>query len=71
MPEILTTAQAAREVDPSGRVCEWQVRRLFEDGNLNEPPKFGGKRMIDRALLPAIRDALAARGWLQQEAAHA
>lgn len=43
---------------------EWRVRRLYEDGTLPEPPRFGGKRAIPRESIPAIVDALRARGWL-------
>lgn len=68
---FLTTAQAAETLSvqirlPSG-VREWQVRRVFEDGDLPEPPKFGGKRMVAPDLLPAILGAVRARGWLEPE----
>lgn len=68
---ILTTRQAAKLLSDrtSTQVHEWQVRRLFEDGDLPEPPKFGGKRMVAPDLLPDIIRALAARGWIPQEAA--
>ncbi len=72
MSERLTTGQVAREINESpiiqGTVCQWQVRRLFEDGTLPEPPKFGGKRVIEANLLPAIISAMRDRGWLPQEA---
>lgn len=45
----------------------WRVRRLFEDGTLPEPEKFGGKRAISKALLPSIREALIDRGWARVE----
>ena len=47
---------------------EWRVRRLFEDGTLPEPGRFAGKRAIPREMIPAIVDALRARGWLPQVA---
>lgn len=50
----------------SVQVSEWQVRRLFEDGTLPEPPKFGGKRIIEASRLPEIVAAMRARGWLPQ-----
>lgn len=43
---------------------EWRVRRLFEDGTLEEPPRFGGKRAIPRSMIPDVCDALRDRGWL-------
>jgi hypothetical protein len=46
----------------------WRVRRLFEDGTLPEPGRFAGKRAIPRETIPAIVDALRARGWLGQQA---
>ena len=61
MSDLLTTRQVA---DMLG-IAEWRVRRLFESGSLPEPQKFGGKRMILRALIPAIVDALRSRDWLQ------
>ncbi len=45
---------------------EWRVRRLFEAGDLREPPRFAGKRAIPSELVPAVVDALRARGWLAQ-----
>lgn len=42
----------------------WRVRRLFEDGTLSEPGKFGGKRAIPDSLFPSIEMALRDRGWL-------
>lgn len=43
---------------------EWRVRRLFEDGTLPEPERFGGKRAIPSDLVPSVVDALRDRGWL-------
>ena len=60
MNHIFTTGQLAKIL----RTDEWRVRRLFEDGTLAEPPKFGGKRAIPSELIPAIVDALRNRGWL-------
>ena len=71
MSHSLTTRQIADEISASpfvkGAVREWQVRRLYEDGNLREPERFGGKRIIDRAQLPRIVNALRERGWLPTE----
>lgn len=70
MPQPLTTRQVADEITRNplvlGSVFEWQVRRLFEDGDLSELPKFGGKRMINEEMLPEIVRALRARGWLSE-----
>ena len=38
-------------------------------GDLPEPGKFGGKRMIKPSMIPAIVSALRAREWLPQDAA--
>ena len=70
MHSPLTTRQAAEELTQNtfvdGSVLEWQVRRLFEDGDLPEVPKFGGKRVIEEELLPVIVSALRVRGWLPE-----
>jgi hypothetical protein len=60
MPDFSTTRQVA---DRYGTDV-WRVRRLFEDGTFPEPAKFGGKRAIPSAMIPAIEAALRARGWL-------
>ena len=72
MSDFLTTRQVADEINNSpfvsgATVREWQVRRLFEDGNLAERPKFGGKRLLGRSDIPAIVDALRTRGWLSSK----
>ena len=60
MSNLLTTRQAAELLGAS----EWRIRRLYEDGTLPEPPRFGGKRVIAGGELPSIIDALGSRGWL-------
>ena len=45
---------------------EWRVRRLFEDGTLPEPVRFGGKRAISTHEIPQIVDALRDRGWIPE-----
>jgi len=60
MPTIFTTREMADLLGSD----TWRVRRLFEDGTLPEPPRFGGKRAIPRESIPAIVDALRSRGWL-------
>ena len=65
MKGVFTT----REVADLLGVETWQVRRLFEDGTLPEPQKFGGKRAIPRTQISAIRDAMESRGWLSHQEA--
>jgi len=67
MTDILTTRQAADAInaaDHGSAISEWQVRRLYEDGELPEPQKFAGKRIVQRSELPLIVAALRRRGWL-------
>jgi hypothetical protein len=59
---------STREVAELLGTDTWRVRRLFEDGNLPEPPRFCGKRAIPRETLPAILDQLRNRGWVAQPA---
>lgn len=63
--EQFTTRQVAETLGTD----EWRIRRVFEDGTLPEPEKFGGKRCIRGTLIPQIVDALRARGWLPAEEA--
>lgn len=44
----------------------WRIQRLFEDGTLNEPRRFAGRRVITPDMMPRIVDALRDRGWLPQ-----
>lgn len=62
MSSIFTT----REIADLLSTDEWRVRRLFEDGTLGDPPRFAGKRVITREMIPAIIDALRDRGWLKK-----
>jgi DNA-binding MarR family transcriptional regulator len=43
----------------------WHILRLFEDGDIPEPGRLAGKRVISGDQLPAIVDALKARGWIE------
>ena len=65
---ILTTKQVADRITQSplipGNVEWWQIVRLFETGELPEPPKFSGRRVIQEEELPAIVAALRRRGYL-------
>ncbi|MAT71177.1 MAG: hypothetical protein CMJ58_16825 [Planctomycetaceae bacterium] len=60
MPEVFSTADVARLLS----VKPWQVRRLFEDGTLPEPPRIGNQRAISRELIAHIASAMQERGWL-------
>ena len=63
MPNFFSTRDVARMLGTD----EWRVRRLFEDGTLDEPDRFAGKREIAGESLPQIVDALRKRGWLEAE----
>lgn len=63
MADFLTTAEVARHY----AVDAWRVRRVFERGDVPEPPRFMGRRLVPRSSLPAIRRALVARGWLPRK----
>jgi len=58
---------STREVADLLGVDYWRVQRLFQSGALSETARFAGKRTIPREMLPAILDALRARGWLPNE----
>jgi hypothetical protein len=47
-------------------VQSWRIARLFELGVLPEPQRIGGRRLIPRSAIPAVVDALRARGWLAE-----
>lgn len=61
MKRRFTTREIAELLD----VDTWRIQRLFEDLDLPEPARFGGKRIISADLIPAIIDALRARRWLK------
>ena len=63
MTDLLSTADVARIFG----VRTWQVQRLFEQGDLPEPPRFAGRRAIPRALLPQVVDSLRRHNWLTTE----
>jgi hypothetical protein len=46
------------------RIQSWRISRLFELGLVEEPPRVAGRRMIPHSLIPAIEEALRAKGWL-------
>jgi hypothetical protein len=55
-----TTAEVASLLG----VETWRVQRVFEHGDVSEPPRFGGKRVIPREQIADVAEALRARGWL-------
>ncbi|MEQ8791764.1 MAG: hypothetical protein RIC55_36210 [Pirellulaceae bacterium] len=63
-----TTRQAAEFISQreDAAIAEWQVRRLYESGDLPEPPKFGNKRLIQHDDIDRIVSAMRTRGWLSQ-----
>ena len=44
----------------------WRIRRLYELGVLDEPPRVGICRAIPASTLPEIAAALRDRGWLPE-----
>ncbi len=48
---------------------EWRVRRLFEDGDLPEPPRLGQYRLLSEDDIPLIEEAMRRRGFLPAEQA--
>ena len=59
-PPYVTTG----ELGDTLSVQSWRIARLFELGVLAEPQRIGGRRIIPKAMIPDIVDALGARGWL-------
>ena len=60
----MKTQLTTREMAELLGIATWRVQRLFEDGDLPEPSRFAGRRVITADRIPAIVDALRARGWL-------
>jgi len=64
-PDSMTTTGVARLYSSAEHeVMGWQVRRLFESGMLPEPDRIGGYRVIHRADLPKVEEALRRAGYL-------
>lgn len=60
-----TTPMTTTAVAEHFRVRPWQVRRLYENGRLPEPPtRMGAYRLIMAEDLPAIATALTRAGYL-------
>ena len=47
-------------------VQSWRIARLFELGILPEPKRLSGRRLIPKAMVPQVIDALKSRGWLPE-----
>jgi len=52
-------------------VQSWRIARLFELRIVPEPPRIGRRRLIPKAMVAEIVDALRARGWLAGDGADA
>lgn len=57
---FLGTDEVAEELGAE----RWQVTRLFLEGDVPEPERVGGRRVIERKSLPTIRRALKRRGYI-------
>jgi hypothetical protein len=55
------------ELGESLGVQSWRIARLFELGVLPEPQRIGGRRLIPKAMVPDVVDALRSRGWIGTE----
>ena len=66
MSELMTTTAVARWFTDRGHAVKaWQVRRLFENSTLAEPPhRMGAYRVITPDWLPRIEAALRRAGIL-------
>ncbi len=60
MSKVYSTRQVADFIGTD----TWRVQRLFEDGTLDEPQRFAGKRVIPASMVPQVIDAMRLRGWL-------
>lgn len=66
-PDVMTTGEAADFITHClrlGPVKEWQIRRLFLDGDLPEPPRIGTFRIVAGSGIPTLIEALRRHGWL-------
>lgn len=50
-------------------VQAWKIARLFELGEVAEPPRVGGRRLIPQSMIGAVIDGLRSHGWLPAEEA--
>jgi hypothetical protein len=58
--QIYSTGDVAKIFDTD----VWRIRRLYEDGMLQEPSRLAGKRAIPSESIPSIVDALREKHWL-------
>jgi hypothetical protein len=59
LPEYTTVGELADQLG----VQSWRIARLFEQGDLPEPPRLSRRQLIPRSLVPRIVAALRQRGW--------
>lgn len=59
---------STRDVADLLNVDLWRIQRIYENGDLPEPDRFAGKRVIPPSHVPLIVDALRRRGWLNKSA---
>ena len=62
MDDIHTIEQVAVKLGTQA----WRIRRLYECGEIAEPPRFGRSRVLTDQDVPRIVTALKRRGWLPQ-----
>lgn len=53
------------ELGDRWKVQSWRISRLFQLGLVEEPPRLAGRRAITANMLPAIKAALLAKGWMK------
>jgi hypothetical protein len=64
MPKNIPSVTSIGELADTLGVQSWRIARLFELGLIQEPPRVSNRRVIDKAMIPIIVDALRLRGWL-------
>jgi hypothetical protein len=67
MPQTFTTGDLSKHF----HAPVWKILQAIKRGFLAEPPRVGIYRVWTADDLPRVRDALAAAGYLREEAAHA
>jgi hypothetical protein len=73
--EAFTMSTASRTHFTTGELGDflgaqaWKVARLFELGEVAEPPRVGGRRLIPQTMIAEIVDGLRRHGWLAAEEA--
>jgi excisionase family DNA binding protein len=59
--EVMGVGEAARRLG----VDTWELRRLYEKGQLPDPPRIGRHRLIRGSELPRLRDLLREAGKIK------